>query len=71
MPFPIIPIAAITVLLGGTGTLAWYFGLSHEDKDSADEKANEYAQALFKKALDKLTRQEAKEGVEKVQHEIS
>ena len=41
MPFPIIPLLAISALLGGTGALAWYSRLSQEEKDAADRRANE------------------------------
>ena len=71
MPFPLIPLLAIAALLGGTGTLAWYSRLSQEEKDEADQKANEYARTLFNKALDELTARQATQIHKRVKGELA
>lgn len=55
----LIPLA-ITAILVGSGALVWYFTLSDEDKRLADELANNLASELFNKALDQVSRKEAR-----------
>ncbi len=71
MPFPLIPLLAIAMILGGTGTLAWYSSLSREKREEADRKANELARQLFNKALDELTERQAKQVHDKVKPEFT
>ena len=40
---PLIPIAALTAIVGGTGTLMWYLNLSPKEREEADKKANKKA----------------------------
>ncbi len=69
MVFPIIPIAAIIALLGGAGTLTWYFTSSPQEREESDRKANEIALRLYNKTLDKLSKPEAKKVIEQVRRE--
>ena len=71
MVFPIVPILAIAAVLGGGGTLVWYKRLSPGDRGKADIKANEYAQNLFHKALDELSKSEARQVHNKVKKQLS
>ena len=70
MVFPIIPIASIVALLGGAGTLTWYFTSSSEEREEADRKANELALRLFKKSLNELNRVQAKKVVNQARCEV-
>ena len=71
MVFPIIPILAIAAILGGTGTLVWYKRLSPEDREKADMKANEYAKNMYNKALDELSKSEARQVNKQVKEDLS
>jgi len=61
MVFPIIPILAIAAILGGGSILIWYKRLSPEDREKADMKANKCAQNIYNKALDELSKSEARQ----------
>jgi hypothetical protein len=71
MVFPIIPILAIVAMLGSGGTLVWYKRLSSEDREKADMKANEYAKNVYNKALDELSKPEARQINKQVKEELS
>lgn len=71
MPVPIIPLVAIATMLGSAGALAWYKGLSPEDRERADQRASELAEQLFAKALDQLSRRQARQVNDQVKGEFS
>jgi hypothetical protein len=58
--YPIVPILAGFASLFGLTTLVWYYDLSREERARADRLTAEYARSLFDKAVDDLTRSEAK-----------
>ena len=58
--FPMIPLLAILAIVGGGTTLLWYEKLSEKQKQDADRLACDYAQQLFNKSLEELTKAEAK-----------
>ena len=69
MVFPIIPIAAIAAIVGGSFTLGWYFSLSPKKREKADKKANKLAKKLFGKPLDELNESEAQQVLEQVEYD--
>ena len=57
--FPLIPLLALIVILGGGVTLVWYEQLSKEEQQEADRIACGYAKDIFGKAMKELTKAEA------------
>jgi hypothetical protein len=57
--FPIIPLLALAGILGGGGTLLWYDAQSKEKQQEADRLAADYANQLFGKTVDELSKDEA------------
>jgi len=60
MVFPIIPIAALAVTALGLGTLVWYWRLSPQERERADQIANEIALEVCGKALNELSKPETR-----------
>lgn len=56
---PLIPLLCIAAVLGGGVGLGWYYGLSEDERSTADRIANDLAWKLYQKALDELTKAEA------------
>jgi hypothetical protein len=59
--FPIIPILGGLASLLGVGTLIWYWNLSHEERVRADRLTAQFAREMFQKAVEDLSRSEARE----------
>ena len=59
MVFPIIPLAALAAMFGGSFTLGWYVTMSKDEQEEADRQANEFAMSMFNKALNNLDNIEA------------
>lgn len=69
MAFPLVPILAVIAIAGGASTAIWYYRLSEEDREKADERAIELAKELFNKTIEELTKKEAKQIRDQVKDE--
>jgi hypothetical protein len=58
--FPVIPLLGGLASLLGVGTLVWYYNLSHDERAEADRLTARFARELYQKAVDDLSRSEAR-----------
>lgn len=57
--FPVVPVLCVLALVGGSGGLAWYHGLSKEEQEVANRLTAEYALRLYGKSVQQLSQHEA------------
>lgn len=71
MVFPIVPLLAVTAIIGGAYTRRWYNSLSKEEQEKADARTGELAWKWFRRPLDELNPEQASEVVKETRRDFT